>query len=127
MTNIKLVDTPAAKPLTASLASGAVPILFRVQATNLTGNVDIVSTVKCHVVEVWAIASAAGGAGDTITVQKGASAITNALDLNVSDAVVVRAGTIDDGQYEIAVGDTLRVAGASAVNAEVFILAHIQA
>lgn len=127
MTNIKLVDTPAAKPLSNGLASGAGPILFRVQAIALTGNVDIVSTVKCHIIDVWAIASAAGGAGDTIQVFKGASAITNAMDLNVSDTVLVRAGTIDDNQYEITVGSTLRVTGASAVNAEVFILAHIQA
>lgn len=102
---------------------GGIPILYRITATTLTGDVDVTLTYKSRVIDVWAVASAAGGASDTITVKNGTTAITDALDLNVSDKVLVRAATIDDAANEIAAAGTLRVSGASAVNAEVYVLA----
>jgi hypothetical protein len=103
---------------------GGLPVLFPVLATTLTGDVDITSTHKIRVVDVWCVATAAGGAGDTIIVKNGATAITNAIDLNVSDKVIVRAGTIDDAAADVAAAGTIRVSGASGVNAQVYILAH---
>ena len=82
----------------------------------------MVLTHKTRVVEVWAVATALGGVGDTVQVKNGANVISNALDMNVADTTVVRAGTLDDAQWQIAAGGTLRVTGASAVNAEVFVL-----
>lgn len=102
---------------------GGIPVLFRITANALTGDVDVVSTHKIRVLDVWCVATAAGGAADTIIVKNGATAITNAIDMNVSDKVVVRAGTIDDAQHEIAAAGTLRVSGASAVTCEVYVLA----
>ena len=102
---------------------GGIPVLFRITASALTGNVDVTSTHKIRVLDVWAVGTGAGGASDTIQVFNGASAITNALDMNVVDTTVVRAGTIDDAQHEILAAGTLRVTGASAVNAEVYVLA----
>lgn len=101
---------------------GGVPVLHRITATTLTGDVDVTLTHKTRVIDVWCVATAAGGAADTITVKNGANAITDAIDMNVSDAVVKRAGTIDDAQWDIAASGTLRITGASAVNAEVFVL-----
>lgn len=101
---------------------GALPVLHRINAAALSGDVDVVLTEKTRVIDVWAVATAAGGVGDTIQVKNGANAISNALDLNVADQTVVRAGTIDDAQQEIAAGGTLRVTGASAVNAIVYVL-----
>lgn len=102
---------------------GGIPVLHRVLASALTGDVDVTLTHKTRVIEVWAIQKGgAGGAGDTITVKNGASAITNALDLNVADNIIVRAGTIDDATNEVAAAGTLRVTGASGVTAEVYIL-----
>lgn len=102
---------------------GGLPILYRVTASALTGDVDVTLTYKSRVIDVWCVATAAGGASDTIIVKNGTTAITNAIDMNVSDKVVVRAGTIDDAQHEIAAAGTLRVSGASAVTCEVYVLA----
>ncbi len=103
--------------------AGGILLLYRILATTLTGDVDVVVDEKIRVVDVWAVATAAGGASDTITVKNGATAITNALDLNVSDKTVVRAGTIDDAQHEIDAAGTLRVTGASGANAQVYVSA----
>lgn len=101
---------------------GAIPVLHRVMATALTGDVTVVLTHKTRVIDVWTVAVGAGGASDTITVKNVATAITDAIDLNKSDKVVTRAATISDAQCEIAAGANLVVSGASAVNAVVYIL-----
>jgi hypothetical protein len=102
---------------------GGIPILYRITATALTGDVDVVLTYKSRVLDVWCVGTAAGGAGDTITVKNGSTAITNAIDMNVSDKVLVRAGTIDDAQHEIDAAGTLKISGASGVTCEVYVLA----
>ena len=103
---------------------GGIVVLHRINAVALTGNVDVVLTHKTRVVDAWAIQTAAGGAGDTIQFLNGATAITNALDLNVAEQTVVRATTIENnlGAHEIAAGGTLRVTGASAVTAICYVL-----
>jgi len=102
---------------------GGIPVLYRITAAALSADVDVVVAEAIRVIDAWCIATAAGGAGDSITVKNGSTAITNAMDLNVSDNVVVRAGTIADAAHEIAAGGTLKITGASAVNAEVYVLA----
>lgn len=85
-----------------------------------TGDVDVTVTHKVRVLDVWLVKTAgAGGMSDTITVKNGATAITNALDINVADKTVVRAGTIDDAQWEIAAAGTLRVTRTKASMANV--------
>jgi len=101
---------------------GGLLVVHRITASALTGDVDVTLTHKTRVLDVWAVHTAAAGAGDTVQVKNAATAITDALDLNVADQTVVRAGTIDDAQHDIAAGGTLRVTGASAVDAEVYVL-----
>lgn len=103
--------------------TGGIPVLYRITATALTGDVDVTVAEKIRVLDVWCVATAAGGASDTITVKNGSTAITDAMDLNVADKVLVRAGTIDDAQHEIAAAGTLKVTGASAATCEVYVLA----
>jgi len=103
---------------------GGIPVVYRVKATALTGDVDVVVAEKIRVSHVVTVnAGGAGGAGDTITVKNGATAITDAIDCNKADKVVTRVGTINDAQHEIAAAGTLRVTGASAVTADVYIYA----
>lgn len=102
---------------------GGVTLLYRITASALTGDVDVTVAEKIRVLDVWCVATAAGGASDTIIVKNGTTAITDAMDLNVSDKVIARAGTIDDAAHEIDADGTLRVSGASAVTCEVYVLA----
>lgn len=99
-----------------------VPFLHIIVASALTGDVDVVLTNKIRVIDAWAVGTGTGGVADTVQVKNGATAITDALDMNVADTTVVRAGTINDAQHEIEEGGTLRVTGASAVNAIVYVL-----
>jgi hypothetical protein len=104
------------------LRNQLLPIVHRITATALTGDVDVAIARRSLFLDAWCVAVGAGGAADTITVKNGSTAITDAIDMNVSDKVIVRAGTIDDAQHEIAAGGTLRVSGASAVTCEVYVL-----
>jgi len=90
---------------------GGIPVVFIVDVPDgATGDVDVVSTDKVEVIEVVVVKkAAAGGASDTITVKNGATAITNAMDINIADKAIVRAGSIDDAASAIAAGGTLRV------------------
>ncbi len=90
---------------------GGVPVVHFVDIPDgATGDVDVTLTHKTEVTDVVVTKKvAAGGASDTITVKSGATAITNAMDINVADKVVVRAGTIDDASNVIAAAGTLRI------------------
>jgi hypothetical protein len=110
---------------TSLTGRGAIPVIFKVDATALTGNVDITNLpYKIRVIDAWCVNTATPGAGDTIQVLNSASAITNAIDINVGgDTAINRAGQINDANQEISKGGTLRITGASAANAIVYVKA----
>lgn len=122
------LDGTVAKVVADANVIGGLPVLHRVAvADGATGDVDVTLTHKTLVTDVWLVKTAgAGGASDTITVKNGTTAITDAMDINVADKAVVRAGTIDDAQYAISAGGTLRVtrtkASANNVACVVFVL-----
>lgn len=130
MTSIIALATAVLTGLHAAVVAnvnpiGGLTVLHRITASTLTGDVDVTLTHKTRIIDVWCVAvGGAGGAGDTITVKNGATAITNAIDMNVADKVVVRAGTFDDAAWDIAAAGTLRISGASGVVCEVFVLGH---
>lgn len=62
-----------------------------------------------------AFARADGAAAGTCAVQKGATAITNGLNVNAAVNTIARASTIDAAVNTLAVGDTLRFAKSAAV------------
>lgn len=75
-----------------------------------TANIDTVLTHKVRVIDAHLVKrSAAGGGAGTIQLFNGATAITDAMSINVADRTVVAAGTIDDAAWEIAAGGTLRI------------------
>jgi hypothetical protein len=120
---LKALISNIVKSTALATTNAGLPIIYRVTATTLTGDIDITVESKVRVIDVWAVVTGTNGAADTVQVKNGTSAISNALDMNAADTTVVRAGTLDDAQWNISDGGTLRVTGASGVSAEVYILA----
>lgn len=106
-----------------------IPVVHTVTVPDgTTGNVDVTVTHKIQVLDAWLVKTAgAGGASDTIQVKNAANAISNALDINVSDQVVVRAGTLDDAYTTIAAGGTLRITRTKSSGANVACLVNVLA
>lgn len=108
---------------------GGLPVLFRIStAGGATANTDVVTTHKIRILDAWVVNKAAGTAGDTIQIFEGANAISDAMDINKADQTITRAGTLDDAQYELTAGQTLRVtetdgAGVDSPATEVYVLA----
>lgn len=89
-------------------------------ADGVTADKDITVNDKFEVTRVEVVkTTAAGGANDKITVKNGATAITDAMDINIADKAIVRAGTIDDAASVIAAAGTLRVTKTKASAANV--------
>lgn len=75
-----------------------------------TGNVDTVLTHKVRVIDAHLVKrGGAGGGAGTLQLFNGATAVTDAMSINVGDNSVVAAATIDDAAWEVAAGGTLRI------------------
>lgn len=92
-----------------SQTSGGVAIRYVFAIPDAAGDVDydIVVDEKIEVFDARVIKSGAG-AGNTVTVKNGATAISDAMAAAV-DKTVTRAGTIDPAQSVINAAGTLRV------------------
>ncbi len=106
---------------------GGIPLLYRIDiAAGALGNTDVVVTDKIRVIDAWLVLRGAGVATTTLQVKNGASAITAAMAASGSDQAVVRNTTLDDANWEIAAGGTLRITsatGASQPDATVYVVA----
>ncbi len=104
------LDGTVAKVIAAENVIGGIPVLHVVDVGDVaTGDTTVVLTHKTRITDVWAVKQAAAGdnASNLLTVKNVATAITNAMDMNVADKTVVRAGTIDDAQWDVAAGANL--------------------
>jgi hypothetical protein len=102
---------------------GAPVFLLKQQTASGTSSYTVEKpTFRFRVVDVWGIATAGGGAADTITVKNGSAAITAAMDFNVLDTAVVRNTTINDAEHVIEKSDTLTVTTASDAVGLIYIL-----
>lgn len=113
------------------VAAGLFVVQLETVAGTATYNFDNFRN-PCRLLWAQGLATAAGGAADTIKLQKvtggSASDISNAADFNVSDAVVVNFTTLDDSKLDFDHGDNLRVVTASgAVGRVTAIFAEFQA
>jgi len=81
-------------------------------AGGATANTDVADIgANLTVTRVDVILKGSGTAGDTIQLQTGAgSAVTEAIDVHLSDETLVSAETIDDALSVFSQGDTIRVA-----------------
>lgn len=82
-------------------------------AAGALADTDIVLTHKTRVIDAWLVLRGAGVATTTLTVKNSATAITDAMAASGSDKAVVRCATLDDAQWEVAAGGTLRVTSAT--------------
>lgn len=115
------VDQTLVKNVADGAVLGGVEVTFVIAvADGATADQDITVTNKTEItfIEVQKGASA-GGANDKITVKNGATAITDAMDINVSGKVIVRPATMDPAQTVISAGGTLRVTRTKASAANV--------
>ncbi len=104
------LDGTVAKVIAAENVIGGIPVLHVVDVGDVaTGDTTVVLTHKTRITDVWAVKQAAAGdnASNLLTVKNVATAITNAMDMNVADKTVVRCGTIDDAQWDVAAGANL--------------------
>lgn len=131
---MKAVQTRVLIPLdgsnVATVASGSVlggiPVLIPITIADSTGDTVVVVTNKLRVIDVWVVkTTTAGGAGDTVTVKNGATAITDAISLNHVDKSVTRLATLDDAQSDLTAGASLTVSAAksTSVASIVYVLA----
>ena len=113
-----LVGTELAVVANANVIGG-IPVIHRILIADGAADTDVVLTHKTRVIDVWAVkTAAAGAAGDNITIKNVGNAITDAIDIGTpaADKVLVRAGTIDDANHEVAAGAILRVTAAHNTN-----------
>jgi hypothetical protein len=96
---------------------GGTPITKKITRANLMASLDLTGAGVANV-------GASNVIGGVMVVHRvlASDPITDAIDLNVSDKVVKRPTTIDDAFHEIAAAGTLRITGASAVNAQVYVI-----
>jgi len=95
--------------------NGGIPLTFMIgitASTDATLNVDVVSAYKIRVLDAHVILRGAGVGSETLTIQNAGNAITDAISVAGSDTAIVRAAQINDANYEISAGGTLRVASA---------------
>lgn len=107
----------------STTGAGMIPVIIRIPATLLTGDIDVIIDNKIRVVDVWAVGTGTGAAADTLVVKNLTNAISSVLDMNIADTTIARTTTLDDAYTDIEAGGTLRVTGASAVNGVVYVSA----
>jgi predicted RecA/RadA family phage recombinase len=97
-----------------SLHADSNPIVHQILiAAGALGDTDLVLSQKTKIIDAWLVLRGAGVATTTLTLKNGATAITDAMAASGSDKAVVRCTTLDDAQWEIAAGGTLRVTSAT--------------
>jgi hypothetical protein len=111
MTIGQVLDGANAANVAAANVIGGIPVQHIVVVpAGTTGDVDVVLTHKTRVTDVHLVkTTAAGGGAGTIQVKNGATAISNAMSIDIADTTIARATTIDDAAHDIAAGGTLRV------------------
>lgn len=108
-------------------AGTVVPFIYLVPDAT-TSDIDIVVNDKIEVIDVICRKDSGAGAGNTMQIKKGASAISDAIAC-ATDKAITRAGTIDVANNQLNPGDTLRLTATKAAgtrNATVTVLAVIR-
>ena len=122
--NDHILDERQVAALADVAPAGGIPVLFRALVPHGTSTIELGVYHRIRVIDVWCVkVGGAGGFMDTVMVMNGPSAITNFMDLDVADGVIVPATTLDDATWEVE-ANSVRVAYAEAtdVRCEVYVL-----
>lgn len=114
--------TPANVDTVANASAiGGIPVIFRIDVADASGNTDVTVTNKIRVIDAWGLNTgiAAHATNDTWQVKNAGNAITDAVAKTATVNAVKRAGTISPTYHEIAAGGTLRIAAVKDTNAAV--------
>ncbi len=78
---------------------------------------------KFEIIDVWCINNGGATGATTITIKNGSDSVTDAIDVNVADKTIVRAGTIDDTYTTLMPGGTISATSSSGTaDADVYVL-----
>ena len=90
---------------------GFIPVVLRVDtAAGADNTVSLTMERKFTLIDVQAKnIGGAGPANDTLTIKNGSNAVTDVMDMEGAENLIIRALSIDDAHHEIAVGSTLNV------------------
>jgi len=99
------------EPVAGTTLEGFVPFIIVLDVPDdATADLDWSVPMTMRVIDVHTVkVTGAGGAANTAQLKNTAAPITDAMDLNVADDVVTRAGTIDDAAWKLPRGGILRV------------------
>lgn len=93
--------------------------VIEITTPNSAGDTDVLAPYNIRIVDVVAVKIAAnGGSGDTVTVKNVGNAITNAMSLNINDAVVARATSLDDSRWDVDAGAIIRATTAKVTDCQ---------
>ena len=90
---------------------GFIPVVLRVNtAAGADNTVSLTMERKFTLIDVQAKnIGGAGPANDTLTIKNGSNAVTDVMDMEGAENLIIRALNIDDAHHEIAAGSTLNV------------------
>lgn len=110
----QVLDSRGAKDLSDQNNFGAVPFVYRFDIeAGANADKDIIVGHKIRVIDAMVVLQGAGVSSAVLTVKNGSTAITDGMVASGSDKAIVRAATLDDAQWEVAAGGTLRVTGSA--------------
>lgn len=114
-------DGASLKTVADANVIGGIPVVFRIDCPDASGNVDVVMTHKVRIYDAIGLNTgiAAHATTDTWQVKNGTDAITDAVAKGATVNAVKRANTINPSFHEIAAGGTLRITTAKTTNAAV--------
>lgn len=100
---------------------GGIPVIFRIDVADSTGNTDVTSTHKIKVIDFWFqnTGAAAHATLDTIQLKNGTTAITGAIAKTATQYAIKRADIIDPAGQTISAGGTIRIAAVKDTNVAV--------
>lgn len=100
---------------------GGIPVVFRIDVADATGDTDVTSTHKVKIIDFWFLntGAAAHASADTIQLKNGTNAITGAIAKTATQFKRVGADILDSTYTTISAGGTIRIAAVKDTNAAV--------